>query len=322
VAKVILRFYGRFMCAVEMLDGAPTGSIHLVAPRFDEKKFRRHATVLNVATMNVDVRATDIPPTMMISSPQAREGARAETVMWDLTDRHVRLAGVQSPSATLGVSPHSPDFPLLDLSELVQLAPIAAASQKPVALNLDALSIGPSTQAIVHVNQGRGIVHRVLRPELTRDVGRRKLGDESLFVTVKDATDAEGPEKDMHFGPRDASGAIVEVGMGEVIEFETDVETLTPFTFEVLDRAGALVGTISMRAITDEQVLTASFSSLCASLPTNENYDLEFEQYYNALKESPGDQALVPKPTDDGGEPASCQAPVRFRFDRSSGTAV
>jgi hypothetical protein len=323
VAKVILRFYGRFMCAVEMSDGAPTGSIHLVAPRFDETKFRRHTTMLSIATMNVDSRATDIPPTTMISAPQAVEAGRAETVLWDLGDRQVKLAGAES-SATLGVSPHSPDFPLLDLHELVQLGRSDPAPANPVALNLDVLSIGYATQAVVHVNQGRGVVHRVLRPEITRDLNRRKLGDEGLFVTVKDANDKQSSLDDTHFGHRDETGALVESGIGEVIEFETEIETLTRFTFEISDKTGKRLGTIAMRAIVDEQVLTASFSSLCASLPRNEDYDLEFEQYYSALTKdsNPGELALLPKPTDDGGEPASCQAPVRFRFEKNSGVAV
>jgi hypothetical protein len=322
VAKVILRFYGRFITAIEMSDGAPTGVIKLAAPRFDPNRFRPHKSMLSIATINVDARSTTIIPTMMTSAPQDPEGARAETAIWELTDCEVKLAGAGAPSATLGVSPHSPDFPLLDLNNLVQRSKTNAQSPAPVVLNLEALSIGEQTQALVHVTQGRGVVHRVLRPEITTGVTQRKLGDSGVLVTVKDATDAEGPDNDVPFGNLGESGETTEIGMGEVIEFELDLPTLTPFTFEV---SGALTGTISMRAIVESQILTASFSTLCATLPTNENYDLEFEQYYHSAltaASNPRDRALVPKPTDDGGEPASCQMPVAIRFDRTTGTAV
>jgi hypothetical protein len=165
------------------------------------------------------------------------------------------------------------------------------------------------------------VVHRVLRPEITQGVTQRKLGDSGVLVTVADTRDAEGPDNDKPFGNLGPDGVITEIGMGEVIDFELDVPTLTPFIFEV---SGRLTGMISMRAILESQTLTASFSTLCASLPTNENYDLEFEQYYNsalAATSHPGNDALVPKPTDDGGEPASCQMPVSIRFDRTSGVA-
>lgn len=109
--------------------------------------------------------------------------------------------------------------------------------------------------------------------------------------------------------------------MGEVIDFEIDLMTLEPFAFEV---TGKKTGRIAVRAMLDDMVVTASFSSLCATLPRNEHYDLEFEQYYDVLTPDthPGDDALIPKATDDGGEPASCQRMTKIQIDATTLAAV
>ena len=324
MAKLTLRFYGRFLCAVELADGAPTGVIKLVAPKFD-RRFRSHTTFLSIPTMSIDTVRTDVQPSLLMSAPQNPEGARAETVMWELTGRELRFADAASapPSATVGVSPHSPEFPLLDLNDLVDRVQLTG-TPAPAVLDLGALRLGDKTQSLVTITRGRGMVHRVLRPEFTRGLTRRKIGDEGHLVTVKDATDAAGPDNDVHFGAAGQDGSIGEIGMGEVVEFEFDVIPLDPFTLEVFDYEGSRTGRISVRAVADDQTLTLSFSNLCASLPTNENYDLEFEQYYSALTPAtnPGELALVPKPADDGGEPASCQAPAMVQFERSSGATI
>ena len=318
MAKLIIRFYGRFISAVETSEGAPTGVIELLASRFDDREFRPHKTILSVATIHVDSEECDIEPMLMVSAPQDQEGARAETVLWDLDGCEVTLPGAGTPSATLGVSSHSQDFPLLDLNNLVQRL---QQNRSSVVLRKSALSVGSETQAVVHITQGIGTVHRMLRPEITSAIRGRSLGDTGKFVTAADAKDGKEPKQDRIFGDIGANGDVVDVGMGEVIDFEIDLPVLEPFTFVI---GGKKQGRITVRALFDNQVVTASFSSLCASLPTNEHYDLEFEQFYRALtpETDPGSDALVPRPLDDGGEPASCQRSVGIRFDKQTGVAV
>jgi hypothetical protein len=302
-----------------MSGGAPTGTIKLLAPKFDRGKFRPHKTMLSIATIHVDSEETDIEPVLMVSAPQAQEGGRAETVLWDLDGCEVTLPGDGAGSATLGVSPHSPDFPLLDLNNLVQRLDGPTAVLKP-----SALSVGEETQAIVHMTNGRGVVHRMLRPEITETARARKLGDAGVLVSIADARDGNEPDDDRVFSNVGGDGSPVEIGMGEVIDFEVELTRLEPFTFTV-SAGGEIKGRISVRAMFDNQVVTASFSSLCACLPQrNEHYDLEFEQFYRVLTKDtdPGARALVPKPTDDGGEPASCQRSASIRFDKETGAAI
>jgi hypothetical protein len=319
VPTVKLRFYGRFAYAVACdRDGTPTGTISVIAPRFDSdvqfpgggvETFPKHLTRMSIRRDRVVVARTrtDLPPDEKVLSdlPNVVE---ADTFVWHLDGRNLsfQLDSV-GRGATLGLE--DPARVILDLAQLVEKT--RQSGETPAALALDALSatVDGKSQAVIKLTTGTGVARKV-------------VNDLVHLVTHKDATDGGPAEQDQLLGPiNPRTGRAQPTPTADVVEFTIPLQLQEFFTILI---AGPKEKTRKVTVVPIETgtEIVINFTHMCPDLPLHEPYDLEFGRYYNLLQRHPGDQAIVPRPITEGGEIEECDKKARMSYVEDTGDST
>jgi hypothetical protein len=318
VPTLKLRFYGRFFYAVACnVNGATTGTISVIAPRFDTdvtypsgvEKFPRHLTRMSIRRDRVVLApsGTDLPPDEKVLSDNPSV-VQADTFVWHIDDRNISFQSDSGPKATLGFE--DPLRKILDLPHLVEMT--REPSEPPAALALDALSAGAGgrSQAVVTVKRGAGVARKVAL-------------DRVHLLTRADAMDGGPAADDRLLGERDPrTGQAQSVPTADLVEFTIPLQTQEVFTILIAKPGVATPNKVSVVPIESSTEVVVNFTHMCPDLPRDEDYDLEFGRYYNLLSRHPHDKAVVLRPVDEGGEIEECDKKASMKYIEGVGDAV
>jgi hypothetical protein len=280
VSHATLRFYGRFVVA-EPVEKARTGTVSFLAPNMTtspipERRFVEHQVLLTAPRAAIDRKRTTIEPsTRAMSDVRA---SFAELFVWRFLAADITIEG-QSP------------FTLQREATLVELSEPVGSIHYPPQIDRSGLSasLDGLTMAAVHLNTGRARAFASSKNKYN-------------FVTESDARDGD-PLNDRFLGTDGGLADAIEVAIA------ADAEGLVRLGVRT---AEGKQGEICVD--TKNFAPTLSLSNLCAGLPQDVLYDLEFARYYDYIQNSPTD-APIPAVVPRAAGPEDCNQFCHFSYE-------
>jgi hypothetical protein len=303
VALVTLRFYGRFLFAIEHTQQRKTGIVKAIAPVFDHATFGAHQPLMAIRRDRLAFAAGAV--TLRPSSKAVTDAAKiaeAELFLWDLSGLNVSF-DVNRQDATLDET----------CGELISLEFLERLRFKDAVLSNQAI-VGDGhglANAVITLSSGVGTATPV---PTQQEPGAAPTALEFNFVRSKDAQAGYG-NNPIKADP----GVVVRKTLTDLVEFVVDIGTAESLRLIFTSATGHQVGVVTVK----RDALVA-FSHLCASLPPKERlFDLEFAQYYNLLMPTDraravSDDQAVPKPilgSSRSSEGADCDVQAQLDYE-------